>query len=501
MRISGCYCADADPCRETVADMAALFGLADRGAPPAQDAAALPADGMLISSAADGPALTLRLLFRQADGAPATAARRVAIPRPGDGCRGEGGRLVRLALLELMSAVLGVAPPPWGILRGVRPTKLIHRLLDAGMDTDAAAAGMTRLYAVHPAKAALAAAVAVRQRPFLAAAPPRLVSVYIGIPYCPSRCLYCSFPANVLPARRADLEAFLEALAADIRAAASLFAAHGLAAETVYIGGGTPTSLPDADFAALLRLARDAFVGPATREFTVEAGRPDSVSPAKIAALQAMGVTRVSVNPQTMREKTLRLIGRNHSVRDIIEMFSKIREAKIPVINMDIIAGLPGETPADFAATVDRLAGLAPDNLTVHTLALKKGSLLKTAQEKYPLPGEAEAAAMLAAAAAGARRMGLEPYYLYRQKYMAGNLENVGYAKPGRECIYNIKIIEERQTVIGIGPAAATKAVRSDRRLKSCYNPKDVPTYITRLPLYAGRREQLLTDLFDREEE
>ncbi len=501
MKIDGYYLpADGGGLAGAVADAAALFALPAAGILAAGDlAATLPAGAVFIRNTVTGGTATTVITetyFRRESGELGCLTRR-------DAAAGEDGpaavqRLVRLNLLAILRRLTGRNPGPWGILRGVRPIKIVHRLLDAALTAAEAAERLTAKYAVDPGKAQLLTEIAGRQRPFLPAgeAGRRLVSVYIGVPYCPSRCLYCSFPANVLPADRAEVAVFLSALEADLAAAAALLARHGLEAETVYIGGGTPTSLDDADFARLLVLARRSFVGAATREFTVEAGRPDSLTDGKVAALAAAGVTRVSVNPQTMQEKTLKLIGRNHTVRDIIVMFRKIRAAGIPVVNMDVIAGLPGETAADMAATMDGVAALAPENLTVHTLAIKRGSRLAAGQDEVALPGEAETTAMVAVAAAAAARMGLVPYYLYRQKYMTGNLENVGYARPGTECIYNIQIIEERQTVLGVGPAAGTKAVRDAFRLDSCYNPKDVATYIRNIDHYIRRRDGLVAALF-----
>jgi len=503
VKISGYYLPAGDEnVAGAVADAAALFAIPAAGILPDGDIAELlPAGAVLIrNTVPDGPATTVitEVFFRCEDGRLDCHTRRERAG--GEDAPAAVQRLIRLNLLALLSGLTGRDPGPWGILRGVRPIKIVHRLLDGGASVAAAAAALTSAYAVAPEKARLLADIAARQRPFLHTGidARRLVAVYIGIPYCPSRCLYCSFPANVLPADRNAVAAFLRALEVDIAAAAAILARHGLAAESVYIGGGTPTSLGDEDFSRLLELVRNAFVSAATREFTVEAGRPDSVTDGKVAAIAAAGVTRVSVNPQTMREKTLKLIGRNHTVRDIIVMFRKIRAAGIPIINMDVIAGLPGETSADMAATMDEIVGLGPDNLTVHTLAIKRGSRLAAGQEEVALPDEAETAAMLAVAADGARRLGLVPYYLYRQKFMTGNLENVGYARPGAECLYNIQIIEERQTVIGVGPAAATKAVRADHRLTSSYNPKDIATYVGNIDKYVRRREKLIAALFER---
>lgn len=412
-------------------------------------------------------------------------------------------RLVRLNLLFIMRRLTGVNPGPWGILRGVRPTKIPHKMLDAGVEINAVIARMTERYAVADEKARLVAEIAVRQRGFLprGRSAYKLVSVYIGIPYCPSRCLYCSFPAQVLPRERSKMEEFLSALAQDIRAAKQQIDRYGLKVETIYIGGGTPTSLTLDDFTRLLDLVNACFRGPELREFTVEAGRPDSLDEAKIIAMRTAGVTRSSVNPQTMQEKSLKLIGRSHTVQDIIVMLDKMRYLGIPVINADLIVGLPDEGVREISDTMEQISRLAPDNLTIHTLALKKGSLLKENTPDFMMAQEDAAVRMLAIADDCARQMGMVPYYLYRQKYMLGNLENVGYTKPGCECVYNISIIEERQTIIGIGPAAATKAVWPDRHLKSCYNPKDVATYINKLATYLDRREKLLSGLFETEEE
>ncbi|EAX46777.1 Radical SAM domain protein [Thermosinus carboxydivorans Nor1] len=444
-------------------------------------------------------AILTELFYWREDGALACRIRRAEAEYADEDRAAAAKRLLKLNVLILMEKITSYKPSPWGILRGVRPTKIVHRLFDAGLGASEVLGRMTRAYAVAPDKALLVTDIALRQRPFLLAPKQaaKLVSVYIGIPYCPSRCLYCSFPAYILPNDRQSVETFLHALARDIEEAALLLEHCRCKVQTIYIGGGTPTSLADEDFSRLLRLVTAAFWSDATREFTVEAGRPDSVTDAKIAAMRAYGVTRVSVNPQSMQEKTLNHIGRKHSVRDIIDIFQKFRRAEIPVINMDIIAGLPGEDAGDMAATMKEIAALAPDNLTVHTLAIKRGSLLKANLADIPLPDENETARMLDVARQYVAKMGLKPYYLYRQKYMTGNFENVGYARPGTECLYNIQIMEERQTIIGIGPAAGTKAVwPGSWRLASVYNAKDVTTYIANLDSYIKQRRQLLANLF-----
>ncbi|VBB06036.1 radical sam [Lucifera butyrica] len=420
---------------------------------------------------------------------------------PGEHDR-EMKRLLMHNVLYIMRKITGTDPGPWGILRGVRPTKIVHRLLDKGLSKQQITEKMTADYAVNAAKAELVTKIALYQRPFLLPAEGKAcVSIYIGIPYCPSRCLYCSFPAYVRPENPRELLVFLNALEQDIDTVIKLIERYGLQVETVYIGGGTPTSLPPASFARVLdRVSR--LITAETKEFTVEAGRPDSIDDGHIEALCRYGVTRVSVNPQTMQQKTLNRIGRRHTVEDIIKVFGKFRKAGIPVINMDVIAGLPGEDEQDMEDTMQKISQLGPENLTVHTLALKKGSLLKANLAEYDLPDEKTTARMLSIADGYASTLGMNPYYMYRQKYMTGNLENIGYCQQGTECLYNIQMMEERQTVIGIGPAAATKAVdRSTWRLESRYNAKDVLTYINRLPSYLNERSKLLTRLFAHREE
>jgi oxygen-independent coproporphyrinogen-3 oxidase len=410
-------------------------------------------------------------------------------------------RLVKINLWRLMHQVTGRYPGPWGILSGVRPTKIVHRYLDDGYTKDDIKRYLEERYLLNSEKAHLITEVAAYQRPWIDQDEEKSkhVSVYIGIPYCPTRCLYCSFPSYVLPEERYKLNAFLVALRKDILAAAELIKHLKLTVQTLYIGGGTPTSLDSEDFEELLSLATASFIQPQTKEFTVEAGRPDSISDRKVNLIKQYGVSRVSVNPQTMQEKTLKRIGRMHTVEDIINIFGKIRYSGIPIINMDMITGLPGETVRDVQDTLEKVIELNPENITVHTLALKKGSMLKMNRQNVHLPDETVTREMLKVARVYMASAGMLPYYLYRQKYMTGNMENVGYTKPGRECIYNIQIMEERQTIIGIGPNAATKAVNSAQSLKSTYFPKDIDTYNQGIRGYIQTRRQLLEDLYGRE--
>lgn len=414
-------------------------------------------------------------------------------------------RLLKLNVLYIMRDITGLNPGPWGILRGVRPTKIAHKLIDKGLNKQFICETLSKEYAVSINKAELIADIAFRQRMLLPQTnSSKSISLYIGIPFCPSRCLYCSFPSYVLPVQD-KVNIFLNALDKDMEAAYSLINKFQLNVQNIYLGGGTPTSLSGKDFNRLLGIIKNRFFCSNTKEFTVEAGRPDSIDEDKIHAMSDHNVSRVSVNPQSMHQKTLNRIGRTHTVQDIINVFGKIRQSGIPLINMDVIIGLPGESEQDVSDTMKQIANLQPDNLTLHTLALKKGSALKesfTNHKKGSVVNTQNIQAMSDIVDEHARGMGMQPYYLYRQKYMMGNLENIGYAIPGKECNYNIQIMEERQTIIGIGPAAGTKAVDVNTwNLESCYNAKDLQSYINNLSVYLRARDKLLTELLAKDGE
>lgn len=505
MKINQYFFSGTEEVASSIAVAMNLFGLTLSGPIPEKLNSIeqwLPDDAIVVRSIVDNRhdvIVTTEVYYWQDQGVLGCQMRRTPIIPVDEEPRVTIKRVIRLQVFKLVEKIVGYKPSPWGILRGVRPTKIVHRMLDKGYDKTKIIEVMGRDYAITPDKAQLVTDIACRQRSHLLTpdAAENKVSIYIGIPYCPSRCLYCSFPAFALPHDAAQVAVFLQALAKDINAASLLIKTFDLKVQTVYIGGGTPTSLSNDDFAVMLELVRENFVGKDTTEFTVEAGRPDSISAEKIAAMVYSGVTRVSVNPQSMQQKTLNHIGRKHTVQDIINVFQNFRLAAIPVINMDIIVGLPGEDEADITDTMEQIASLKPDNLTIHTLALKRGSLLTTREEKVNLPSEEQARNMLSIAKRYADKLAMEPYYLYRQKYMAGNMENVGYAIPGKECLYNIQIMEERQTLIGVGPAAGTKAViPGSWSLDSCYNAKDVSSYINNLDKYLHIRHELLSSLF-----
>ena len=391
---------------------------------------------------------------------------------------------------------------PWGILTGVRPAKIVHRLLDQGESPAAIRSQLQSRYGVSAGKAALLTEVATNNRRFVPGptADPqetRRVSLYLGIPYCASRCVYCSFPSALLPTDEGQIASLLQAIGQDIQAVVKLLSACGLTPQSLYIGGGTPTCLPEKFFGRLLGWLGEAFDIAALAEFTVEAGRPDSIDEEKLALMRQAGVTRVSVNPQTMRQQTLDRIGRRHRAEQTLDALRLVRAAGFRHVNMDLIAGLPGETLPDFEYSLSQVLAQWPENVTVHTLALKRGAELVNCSDSADLPEPSTVQAMVEASAAMIRAGGWLPYYLYRQKNSPGNMENVGYTKPGGECIYNIDIIEERRTIIGMGPSSASKAVRREGwRLDSCYFPKDIPNYVQRIGELAAKREDLIKKLF-----
>lgn len=378
---------------------------------------------------------------------------------------------------------------PWGALTGVRPTKLAMNAIRSGMTEADTAKMMQAEYLVSEEKAKLAAEIAEREITILKKG--RGLNLYIGIAFCPTTCLYCSFTSFSTEKWGRLVDDYLEALFKEIDWAAKRFA--GEPVRTVYIGGGTPTSLDAAQLRRLLQKIRDSFDLSDLQEYTVEAGRPDSIDREKLETLKNYGVSRISINPQTMNDKTLRLIGRNHSAAEVREKYVLARKLGFENINMDIILGLPGETAKDVEETVRQIKELEPDSLTVHALAIKRASRLKMESEGVPmaksLPGTAQK--MMEAASAGAAQMGLLPYYMYRQKNMAGNLENVGYAKEGKEGLYNVIIIEETDSIVALGAGTVTKRVFENGEIKRCDCVKNIEEYISRIDEMIDRKEKL----------
>lgn len=379
---------------------------------------------------------------------------------------------------------------PWGNLTGIRPTKIAMTMMEQGKSEGETADYLKSMHLVSEEKTALALDIAKREQEILSTLHyENGYSLYLGIPFCPTTCLYCSFTSHPISAWKKRVGEYLAALEKEIDATAELF--RGKILDTVYIGGGTPTSLSAEELSRLLIKLKGAFDFSSVQEFTVEAGRADSITEEKLRVLLENGVTRMSVNPQTMKQKTLDLIGRRHTVEQVEEAFHLARKVGFTNINMDIILGLPGETAADVAHTVEAIKALSPDALTVHSLAVKRASKLGKWIEENGATAYNNTEEIMEIASRGAEEMDMVPYYLYRQKNMSGNFENVGYSKRGKYGIYNILINEEKQTIAALGAGSITKGVFPDDRIERCENVKDVAQYIERIDEMIERKRQL----------
>ncbi|MEE0954597.1 MAG: coproporphyrinogen dehydrogenase HemZ [Eubacterium sp.] len=379
---------------------------------------------------------------------------------------------------------------PWGDLTGIRPTKLAMHALEEGSTPEEAERFMQETYLTSPEKAHLAADVACLEKKIMDGMDPLSgYSLYVDVPYCPSICLYCTFGSHEMNAFRRTVTPYLDALEKELDFIKA--AMQGRRLDTIYVGGGTPTSLEAADLDRLLSMICSRFGAEKVREFTVESGRPDTITGEKLDVLKKYPVSRISINPQTMNQKTLDIIGRKHTVDQVRSTFRLAREKGFSNINMDLIVGLPGEGEKEVAATLKEIEALHPDSLTIHSLALKRAARLSLFKDRYVPVSFENSAAIMDRTAASARAMGMHPYYLYRQKSMAGNFENVGYAKPCREGLYNILIMEEKQTILAAGSGASTKFVfEGGKRIERVENVKNVSEYISRIDEMIERKRE-----------
>ena len=385
---------------------------------------------------------------------------------------------LKMAFYRAGTAVLG-QEPPWGALTGVRPVKLPTRAMLGGKTPEEARAELEREYRVSPSRAQLAVDCARASLAARDSLRPDEVSLYVGIPFCPTRCAYCSFVSNSVEKSFHLVEPYLEALLAEVDSAAELVRDLGLRIKSFYMGGGTPTTLTAEQMDRLLGRLNDKFDMSHTVEYTVEAGRPDTITAEKLAALRRNGVTRVSINPQSMDDRVLAAIGRRHTADDIRRAMELVAAADFPHVNMDLIAGLPEDSPEGFRRSLDEVIAMGADDITVHTLSLKKGSRITL--EGTRLPAVEEVAAMLDYADGTLRGAGFAPYYLYRQKYMSGSFENVGWCRPGGVGWYNIYIMEELHSILSLGAGGSTKMVDSARqRIERVFNLKYPQEYIQR---------------------
>lgn len=417
----------------------------------------------------------------------------------GDGRRHEIKKLARTFTFQLLEKHLGQPVNSYGILTGMRPVKLIHRFLDQGMHEQDIVNLLENEYQLQKEKARLLLEVACNERPYLldAESAGRLISVYIGIPFCPGRCNYCSFSGAVLHDYNRDLIPFLAALKKEVIAIGQLINELGLSVQSIYLGGGTPTVLSTEDMSRLFQLLYDMYISSSTVEITVEAGRPDTLNLAKLQQLEKLGVNRVCINPQTMNDSTLLEIGRNHNREGVVRSVEWAREAGIKNINMDLIVGLPGETLRENMYTAEKILLLQPENITVHTLAIKRGSKMAELGKGIDSTKRVEEVQQgVDYFSTVFRQAGYLPYYLYRQKYMRASMENTGYSYKEHLCLYNIQMMEERQTIIGLGGGGATKLVNpGDWSLSSLYNPRNPDSYAKNVETLIRRKVDKLQAL------
>ncbi len=373
---------------------------------------------------------------------------------------------------------------PWGILTGIRPVKIVQELLDDGLEIEDIRENMKKQYLIRDEKLDLIIDIALRERPFIYPVTDKKISLYVSVPFCPTRCLYCSFPSHPLEKFGSYRHEYVETVLKEAEGVADIIEKQGKEIETLYIGGGTPTALEAEDLEYLIQGLFERLDLSNIKEFTVEAGRPDSITREKLEALKKNNVSRISINPQTMNQETLDFVGRKHSVEDIKDCFILARELGFDNINMDLILGLPGENLEMVENTMKEIVSLNPESVTVHTLALKRASDLNINMESYKdaLIGYQTVIDMISLSRKYMDEYGYNPYYMYRQKHMLGNLENIGYAKEGYECLYNMQIMEEKQSNYAIGAGAVSKFVYLDEnRIERVDDVKNLQVYLERV--------------------
>jgi len=396
------------------------------------------------------------------------------------GKRKTAKQAVSYTLLTVLERFTGIEQG-WGILTGIRPTKLLHKFLQSGMKREEAHRHLREDYMLRPYKLELLQEIADRQ---LSVVPDlysidREVSVYIGIPFCPTKCAYCTFPAYAIQAQANNVNKFVEGLHYEIRAIGSWLKQHDIRITSIYFGGGTPTSITAQELDELFVTLHASFpYMDQVREVTVEAGRPDTITVDKLEVMKKWKVDRISINPQSFTQETLEAIGRHHTVEETIEKYHLAMQMGLNNINMDLIIGLPNEGMEEMQHSLDEVAKLMPASLTIHTLSFKRASEMTQNKERYRVASRDEIRQMMQLAESWTKERGYNPYYLYRQKNILGNLENVGYAQAGQESIYNIMIMEEVQTILGLGCGAVSKLMAPGSGvLKRWPNPKDPKTY------------------------
>ncbi|MCL2415817.1 MAG: coproporphyrinogen dehydrogenase HemZ [Defluviitaleaceae bacterium] len=396
--------------------------------------------------------------------------------------------------------------PDWGLLTGIRPTKIVHQLLNSGKSPQEASDILKELYLVSKSKSELCVDVACNQRKILSKTPEtaknsaEAVSVYVAIPFCPSRCYYCSFASYPIEKFGKYASQYVEALIIELTAVSKMCNERNMYVESIYIGGGTPTALNTRELSILLEAISRLFDISATKEFTVEAGRPDTINFENLKLMKHYGVNRISVNPQTLNDTTLAKIGRNHNSDDFYRAWNAAISVGFKNINADLILGLTGETPDDISNTLTSLLKLSPASVTIHTLAVKRASKLKENAESIAQDNLLEKARemqnMINITIYHLTAAGQMPYYLYRQKNSLGNFENVGWCLPEYHGLYNIQIMEERQSIFAVGVGAVTKIINPKKNLiKRAFNFRDLAGYLLCVDEMILRKQQLLEEM------
>ncbi len=441
-------------------------------------------EGCAVSSLHRGKTWLTATAKITVNGKTATASRRLPVPEESVRAR---RRILQqsyyLAALQLLEVT-----PPWGALAGVRPTKISTKHLLEGGTAKSADKLLKDVYYVTPPRRQLAVDCSLATARAASLLEPTDVSLYVGIPFCPTRCAYCSFVSRTVGKRTELIEPYLQALLTEIKEVGRLLASSRRKVRTIYIGGGTPTTLSDGQMQQLLDTIVQSLDLSRLIEFTVEGGRPDTLSFSKLETI-ARYADRMSINPQTMNDTVLKACGRPHKGNDVLRAYSEARQAGYKAINMDLIAGLPKDTVESFRASLDAVTDLQPANITVHTLALKKDADLFSRRED--LPTAQDVTDMVAYATDKLRSLGYKPYYLYRQKYMSGSFENVGWSRDGLDCLYNIYMMEEVHTIVSVGGGSISKVNLPDGKLIRFPNPKYPEQYIENLDAVLEKKRQM----------
>ncbi len=426
--------------------------------------------------------------FRRDEGSPLLTARREIAP---DTPEIDRNAVIADALFSVLVEGTGYRPP-WGMLTGVRPVKLL-RILRQEMTDEQARSRMVDMFHCSPEKFDLCARTMEYEQPILDCSDEKSFSLYISIPFCPSRCSYCSFVSQSIEKAGKLLADYVPLLIREIEETAAVARRLGLRLETVYMGGGTPTTLSAGQMAEVLAAVSRCFDMSSVREFTVEAGRPDTITADKLKAIWDAGVRRISINPQTLNDRILEAIGRRHSAAQVYEAMNLARQCGFDDINMDLIAGLPGDDEASFAATLDGVLGMTPENITVHTLSMKRASRMVTAEAAASDAIGDNAGRMLELCSSRLPVSGYHPYYLYRQTRMVGNLENVGWALDGHDGLYNVYIMDETHTILAVGAGGVTKLRQPGvNNIQRVYNFKFPYEYNKRFDILLQRKKEII---------